>query len=83
MGWLLKGILFFVVFSWIFRTVTKFFLGGVIKQAQQRQTQQHQQTRPADGNVHVKFTSKNKSKEEKTSDDFKGGDYVDYEELKD
>tara|TARA_B110000285_G_C14562844_1_gene354315 strand:- start:229 stop:480 length:252 start_codon:yes stop_codon:yes gene_type:complete len=83
MGWLLKAILFFVVFSWIFRTVSKFLLGSFVKQAQQKQAQQHQQARPPDGNVNVKFSAKNKSKDEKTSDDFKGGDYVDYEELKD
>jgi len=85
MGWLLKAILFFVVFSWIFRTVSKFFLGNVVKQAQQKQAQQqnYQQTRPSDGNVNVKFSSDKKSKSAKSSDDFKGGDYVDYEELKD
>ena len=84
MGWLLKGILFFVVFSWIFRTVSRFLLGWFVKQAQQKRAQQqHQQTQPSDGNVNVKFSAKTKSKDEITSDDFKGGDYVDYEELKD
>ena len=85
MGLLFKIILAFVVFSWIFRGVSKFLLGGFVKQAQQRQAQQQQdqQTRPSDGNVNVKFSPNKKSKSQKTSDDFKGGDYVDYEELDD
>jgi len=81
---LFKIILAFVVFSWIFRLVSRFLLGGFVRQAQQRQAQQqHQQTRPSDGNVNIEFSSNKKSKGQKTSDDFKGGDYVDYEELKD
>jgi uncharacterized protein DUF4834 len=82
MGILFKIILAFIVFSWIFKTVSRFLLGGFVKQAQQRQAQQqHQQTRPADGNVNV--SGKVDPRKKKSSDNFKGGDYVDYEELKD
>ena len=82
MGWLLKLILFFVVASWIFRGVTRVLMGGMFRQAQQRQTQQSQRATPPDGNVHVDYAPKSTGKN-KSSDNFKGGDYVDYEELKD
>ena len=86
MGWLIKGLLFFLVFSFIFRTISRFFFGSVIRQAQQQQQQRHsqqyQRTRPSDGNVNVDFAPK-ESRKQKSSDDFKGGDYVDYEELND
>ena len=86
MGLLLKFILFIVVFGWIFRAISRIFLGRLYKQAQQQQqftrSQQRQTKRPADGNVNVDFSPAEKKKP-KSSDDFKGGDYVDYEEVKD
>ncbi len=85
MGWIFKIVLAFIVFSWIFRTVTRFLMGGVIRQAQQQQQRQtqHQQNRPPSGNVNVDFNPGKSASKKKSSDNFKGGDYVDYEELKD
>ncbi|UXP33326.1 DUF4834 domain-containing protein [Reichenbachiella agarivorans] len=56
------------------------FLGKVANQSRQQSSQQYQQRQPADGNVHIDYVpKKGKEKEEKY---FKGGDYVDYEEVK-
>lgn len=83
MGILLKLILFIVVIGWIFRGVSRFFLGNLYRQAQQQQfsgnQQRRQTTQPKDGNVSVDFTPKKTTK--KSADNFKGGDYVDYEEV--
>lgn len=63
----------------------KFFflsLGNKMQNSQNfNQTRSHQEPpRPANGNVDIAFVPKNgKDKEEKN---FKGGEYVDYEEIK-
>lgn len=83
MGVLLKGLLFFFVFVWIIRSVLRFFLGGLFGPAQQRSFhQQRQQTeqRSRTGGIHVNQPPK-QSRKDKTSDDFKGGDYIEYEEV--
>ncbi len=84
MGVLVKGLLFFVVFVWIIRSVLRFFLGDIFRAAQQRsfhqqrqQAEQHSRT----GGMHVNQPPK-QSRKNKTSDDYKGGDYIDYEEVK-
>lgn len=41
--------------------------------------QQQQQQRPTNGNVHVDYVPKN---DKKTKENFKGGEYVDFEEVK-
>ncbi len=84
MGVLLKIALFIFVGAWIFRGVARFFLGNLVKQAQRQQDQFRQQQgssyqQPKDGNVNVRVAPERKSK--KSSENFKGGDYVDYEEL--
>ena len=87
MGVLLKIALFIFVGAWIFRGVARFFLGNLMRQAQQQQQQfqqqrqsgYSQQAKPKDGNVNVQFSPKKKGK--KSSENFKGGDYVDYEEV--
>lgn len=58
----------------------KLFFGGLTKQGQGRQqsSYQYQQRQPKEGNVHVDFIPKNQKKDNK---DFKGGDYVEYEEV--
>ncbi|MBO3699466.1 DUF4834 family protein [Roseivirga sp. E12] len=85
MGILLKFILFIVVIGWLFKGVSRFFLGNLYKQAQQQQysgnRQRTQTAQPKDGNVSVEYAPKKKT--EKSADNFKGGDYVDYEEVKD
>lgn len=83
MGWLLKLILFIVVLNWLFKGVSRFLFGNLSKQAQQQQFSGNQQRRqsaqPKDGNVKVEYAPKNKN--EKSAENFRGGDYVDYEEV--
>ncbi|WP_420388244.1 DUF4834 family protein [Roseivirga sp.] len=88
MGWLLKIILFIVVFSWIFRGVVRFLSIGLFGQAQQqrnfnngRQYQQQRQRSSSDGSVNIDYAPKKNSGKKKSSENFKGGDYVDYEEV--
>ncbi len=81
MGYIFKYVLPILVIYWIFRSIGRFMtrmMGG--GNPQQRNTHQQQKsTRPADGNVRVEYAPKNKN--EKSADNFKGGDYVDYEEV--
>ena len=81
-GYLIKLILFIIVFSWLFRTISKILLGRFYRKVQQEQqfSKQRQTKRPADGNVDINFSDSGK-KNRKTPDHFKGGDYVDYEEI--
>ena len=46
-----------------------------------REQQQHQSRRAPDGSIHVDFVPK-EEKRERSTEDFKGGEYVDYEEIK-
>lgn len=84
MGWLIKGILFFVVISWIIKMVMRLFLGGVVRNAQEKGSQQQQRQasqQSRTGNIHVNQPPDKNSRKNKTSDDFRGGDYIDYEEV--
>ena len=58
--------------GFFFRVIT---LGG---SAQRQQRSTHNTRRPSGSNVNVQYPSNGKKK-----DDFKGGEYVDYEEVKD
>lgn len=81
---LLKVFTFIIVVGFIMRLLSRSLLGRIYKQAQQQQRaaqQQQKRARPADGNVNVQPAPVQKS--QKSSDNFKGGDYVDYEEVKD
>jgi hypothetical protein len=83
---LVKFALFAFAAWWIFKSVARFLFGNLVKQAQQQQQQfnqqrqsgHSQQAKPKDGNVSVQFSPK---KDKKSADNFKGGDYVDYEEV--
>lgn len=58
----------------------KTFFGGLTNQArQQSNQQQHQRKQPSDGNVNIDYAPKDK--QNVNDKDFKGGDYVDYEEV--
>jgi len=81
---ILKVITFIIVVAFIMRLLSRSLLGRIYKQAQQQQRaaqQQHKRAKPADGNVNVQYAPIEKPT--KSSDNFKGGDYVDYEEVKD
>ena len=69
---------------WLIKSAFRYFFVNLIKQAQRQQEQFRQQqnssySRPTDGNVNVRTAPPKKSK--KSSENFKGGDYVDYEEV--
>lgn len=75
MGLLLKFILFAVVIIYLLRKV-----GGVLYRIMGgAPPQQYQQPRPK-GDINVETPPKESKK--KFGDDFKGGEYVDYEEIK-
>jgi hypothetical protein len=77
MGVLLKFILFAVVFIYLVRKV-----GGLVyrlmggKPPQQNPQQQYRKQ----GDINVDYSPK--GKKDKFGNDFKGGEYVDYEEVK-
>ena len=78
-----KIIVFIIAVSFIMRLLSRSLIGRIYKQAQQQQRNMNQDqqrsTRPSDGNVSVEHTAKKRSS--KSADNFKGGDYVDYEEV--
>jgi flagellar biosynthesis/type III secretory pathway M-ring protein FliF/YscJ len=78
-----KIIVFVIVVGFIMRLLSRSLIGRIYKQAQQQQRNMNQDqqrsTRPSDGNVSVEHAPKKKSS--KSADNFKGGDYVDYEEV--
>jgi hypothetical protein len=77
---MLKFLFFVILIGWIIRNVLRFFVAGLTGQqrtAGARQ-QQYQQQRP-EGKINVDYAPKNKK--EKSSDNFRGGEYVDYEEV--
>lgn len=43
---------------------------------------EQQQQRSPDGHIHVDYVPKKEEKRERSTQDFKGGEYVDYEEVK-
>lgn len=78
MGSLLKLVLTFVIIYWLFKTVGKFFFNTFAnKENQQRRYQGQQNRNTKTGNVHVDHNPNSN----KTPHDFKGGEYVDYEEV--
>lgn len=80
---MLKFIFIVVLLSFIFIKVTGFIfrlLGGSQPTAKSRgfSQQRYQRRTPGDGNVNVDYIPK---KDKKSSDSFRGGEYVDYEEV--
>lgn len=75
-------IIIFIVFYLLYLAWGLMFrvLGFNASQRQQRQ-QHYQNRKPQDGNVHIAFDPGEQQRTKKSSD-FKGGDYVDYEEVK-
>ncbi len=79
---MLKFLAILFVGFWILRSVFKFFFNPFIQGASQKQgpQQTRQHTRPKDGNVDVNYAPK-KGGKNKSTENFNGGDYVDYEEV--
>ena len=79
---IIRFILYFFVISWIIRSLMRFLAGGLFGTSQQRTTQGNQQYSPPknDGRIRVDYAPKDGKK--KNSDNFKGGVYIGYEEVK-
>ncbi len=80
---ILKLIIFFIAIGWVMSSLVKYFLRSKLKkfvdQVQESQrTENRPKARPRDGNVDVDYISKEKSK-----GTIRGGDYIDFEEVKD
>ncbi len=88
MGTFLKFVLIFLGVGWLFGQLLRFFLRSKLAQlarkvneaAMDQQRAQQQSQRPRDG-VNVDFIPKKSP--QKMKKDIEGGEYVDYEEVKD
>ncbi|MFC4874786.1 DUF4834 family protein [Negadavirga shengliensis] len=83
---LLKIIIFFIALGWIFSSLLRYFLRSKLKkfvdQVQEAQRADYRsKNQPRDGNVNVDYVPKDYKK--KSSGNISGGDYIDYEEVKD
>ncbi|UJP65559.1 DUF4834 domain-containing protein [Mongoliitalea daihaiensis] len=85
MGFILKFILIAVALSWIFSKLLKFFVRTKIRQfathADELRREEERRKRPEQGGVKVDHIPP--TYQEKRNRDLKGGDYIDYEEVKD
>lgn len=82
---ILKLIIFFVAIGWVMSTLVRYFLKSKLKkfvdQVNEAQKEQYrQQKRPTHGNVNVDFDPKDQGK--RSTGNFSGGEYIDYEEVK-
>lgn len=83
---ILKLIIFFVAIGWVMSTLVRYFLKSKLKkfvdQVNEAQKEQYrQQKRPSHGNVNVDFDPQDRKK--KSPGNISGGEYIDYEEVKD
>jgi len=79
MGLLLKFVLFGLVFYYIIKTIGSFvfrILGGRTKENQAKQTRSHKK----EGEINIEYIPNDPKV--RTSGGRKGGDYIDYEEVK-
>ncbi|EON77820.1 hypothetical protein ADIS_1739 [Lunatimonas lonarensis] len=82
---ILKLIIFFIAIGWVLSSLVKFFLRSKLKQFvdQVNETQRAEasrRTRPKDGNVNVDYVPKGRNS---SGGKGQGGEYIDYEEVKD
>lgn len=82
---ILKLIIFFIAVGWLLSTLVRYFLRSKLKkfvdQVQEAQREQYrQQRKPSHGNINVDFVPKNDKK--RSSGNTSGGEYIDYEEVK-
>jgi hypothetical protein len=86
MGFILKFILIAVGLSWIFSSLLKFFVKSKIRQfaahaEDLKREEMHRKNQSQQGGVKVDHIPS--SYQEKRNRDSKGGDYIEYEEVKD
>lgn len=76
----------FILFYIIFKLIGFFFkmlLRGNASQQQQQNRSNGHQKKPSDGNVNIDYIPNNgKKSEQRSPSNYKGGDYIDYEEVK-
>jgi hypothetical protein len=85
MGFIFKFILIAIALSWIFSKLLQFFVKSKIQQfashAQDLKQEEERRRRPKTGNVNVDHVPEDFAS--KRAKEIKGGDYIDYEEVKD
>ena len=85
MGFIFKFLLIAIALSWIFSTLLRFFVKSKLKQfvdhANDLKREDDRRRKPQGANVNVDHIPK--EYEQKRSKEIKGGDYIDYEEVKD
>jgi hypothetical protein len=84
MGLIFKLLLFFIAISWIFSKLLGFFVKSKLKDfvahsEELQKEEMRRKSKPKEG-VNVDFIPKDFN--EKKSKEIRGGDYVDYEEVK-
>ncbi len=84
MGFVFKFLLIAIALSWIFSKLLQFFLRSKLKQfvdhASDLKREEEFRSKPRNGNVNVDHVPRDNPKK---SQEIKGGDYIDYEEVKD
>lgn len=81
---ILKLILFFIAIGWILSSLVKYFLRSKLKQFvdqvnEANRAEYRKQSTPKNGNVNVDFVPRDKG----GKGNIRGGEYIDYEEVKD
>ncbi|MEP2773346.1 MAG: DUF4834 family protein [Fulvivirga sp.] len=71
------GYLFFWIIGKVFKVLVR---GHSYTGGQNSSYDQHNKKKPTDGNVNIDYVPNGKSKKDKKG--FKGGEYVDFEEIK-
>lgn len=79
---LLKYLMIFFLGLWLVKSILRGVLSSLFGSVQQRNFNQQRQPggQTRSGNVHVNQPPR-QSRKNKTSDDYKGGDYIEYEEV--
>ncbi len=72
------GFLFYVLFK-LGGFFLRMFFGGTMAQRASQGQRHYQQPKPEEGNVHIDYVPE--AQENKPQKKFKGGDYVDFEEV--
>ncbi|MCF1749669.1 DUF4834 family protein [Mariniradius sediminis] len=85
MGFIFKFILIAIALSWIFSKLLQFFIRSKVRQfaehAQTLKREEDMRRKSREGDIHVNHVPRDF--QEKRSKEIKGGDYIDYEEVKD
>ncbi len=85
MGFIFKFLLIAIAISWIFSKLLQFFLKSKLKQfvdhSNNLKREDDLRRKPKEGNINVDHIPQ--EYQEKRSKEIRGGDYIDYEEVKD